>query len=107
MISVVICRMGATDEWEIDTWLMSCRVLGRKVENAVLDHIVEHARSAGIRKLVGIYRPTDRNKLVADHYEKLGFAKIDEDEFGVSRWELWIVDAQPTAVPMKVISEGF
>jgi FkbH-like protein len=107
MISVVICRPGAAHEWEIDTWLMSCRVLGRKVENAVLDHILQHARAAGILKLVGIYRPTDRNKLVADHYEKLGFAKIDHDALGASRWELWISDAQSTPVPMKVISEGF
>jgi FkbH-like protein len=107
MISVVICRPGMAKEWEIDTWLMSCRVLGRKVENAVLDRILEHARAAGVQKLVGIYRPTDRNKLVADHYAKLGFAKIDEDELGVSRWELKIENAQPTTVPMKIVSEGF
>jgi FkbH-like protein len=107
MISVVICRLRAAHEWEIDTWLMSCRVLGRKVENAVLDHILKHARAAGIRKLIGTYRPTDRNKLVVDHYEKLGFAKIDDDELGVSRWELEVEHAEPTSVPMKVISEGF
>jgi FkbH-like protein len=107
MISVVICRPGAADEWEIDTWLMSCRVLGRKVENAVLDRILEHARAAGIRKLIGTYRPTDRNKLVADHYEKIGFAKVHEDDSGTSRWELRVEEAQPSSLPMKVVSEGF
>ena len=44
---------------------------------------------------------------MADHYAKLGFAKIDEDELGVSRWELKIENAQPTTVPMKIVSEGF
>ncbi len=45
MISVVICRLLGNDIWEIDTWLMSCRVLGRKVEHMVLREILEHARS--------------------------------------------------------------
>jgi FkbH-like protein len=107
MISVVICQPGVAGEWEIDTWLMSCRVLGRKVEQAVLQQILGHARVAGITRLVGIYRPTDRNKLVADHYAKLGFVKTDEDASGTSRWELIVKDAEPIAVPMKMISEGF
>jgi FkbH-like protein len=107
MISVVICRPGAAGEWEIDTWLMSCRVLGRKVEHAMLQQILEHARVAGITRLVGIYRPTDRNKLVADHYAKLGFVRMDEDASETSRWELVVKDAEPIVVPMKVVSEGF
>src|SRR6202023_2667575 len=76
MISVVICRPGEAGVWEIDTWLMSCRVLGRKVEQMVLREILTHARSAGVQKLTGTYLPTDRNKLVIDHYAKLGFTKV-------------------------------
>ena len=57
MISVVICRPAEAGVWEIDTWLMSCRVLGRKVEHMVLREILEHARAAGIRKLSGTYSP--------------------------------------------------
>ena len=53
MISVVICRPGKAGEWEIDTWLMSCRVLRRRVEHMVLREILEHARAAGIQKLIG------------------------------------------------------
>ena len=70
MISVVICRPGESGVWEIDTWLMSCRVLGRKVEHMVLRQILEHARAAGIGKLSGSYLPTEKNKLVIDHYAK-------------------------------------
>ena len=104
MISVVICRLNGAGAWEIDTWLMSCRVLGRKVEHMVLREILEHARAAGIKKLVGIYRPTDRNKLVIDHYAKLGFSKIEEETSGLTRWELLLEGAAPESAPMKVIS---
>lgn len=107
MISVVICRPGNPDTWEIDTWLMSCRVLGRRVEHMVLREILDHARAAGVRKLHGAYLPTDRNKLVLDHYEKLGFAKVDEDASGVTRWEMSVLDAGPEPAPMRVVSQGF
>jgi len=107
MISVVVCRPGEQDAWEIDTWLMSCRVLGRKVEHMVLREMLEHARAVGIRKLTGVYRPTDRNKLVVEHYARLGFTKIAEDESGLTRWELLVDGANPDSAPMKVISLGF
>jgi HAD-superfamily phosphatase, subfamily IIIC/FkbH-like domain len=107
MISVVICRPGEPGSWEIDTWLMSCRVLGRKVEHMVLGEILAHARNAGIKKLVGAYLPTDRNKLVIDHYSKLGFEKIREEESGATFWELLVDGASPETAPMKVVSQGF
>ena len=108
MISVVICRPAGNEIWEIDTWLMSCRVLGRKVEHMVLRKIVEHARVAGIHKLIGTYRPTDRNKLVVDHYARLGFNKVREEESGVTEWELLVESATDwEGVPMKVVSAGF
>ncbi len=107
MISVVICRPGEIGVWEIDTWLMSCRVLGRKVEQMVLRELIQHARAADIRKLAGVYRPTDRNKLVVDHYARLGFTKLCEQESGLTRWELLIDGANPECVPMKVVSQGW
>jgi FkbH-like protein len=107
MISVVICRPTASGDWEIDTWLMSCRVLGRKVEHMVLREILEHARAAGIGKLCGIYKPTERNKLVVDHFARLGFSKVQEEASGVTRWELLVEGANPEGAPMIVISKGF
>jgi len=109
MISVVICRPGETGEWLIDTWLMSCRVLGRKVEHMVLREIMRHAAAAGIHKLSGIYLPTDRNKLVVDHYSRLGFTKVEEEESGLTRWELLVngSGAEPESAPMRVVSQGF
>ena len=107
MISVVICRPGEDGAWEIDTWLMSCRVLGRRVEHMVLREILDHARAAGVHKLYGTYLPTDRNKLVVDHYDKLGFTKVEEDASGLTRWELLVDSAGPEPAPMKVVSQGF
>jgi FkbH-like protein len=107
MISVVICRPAEAGAWEIDTWLMSCRVLGRKVEHMVLREILAHARAEGIHKLIGIYRPTDRNKLVVDHYAKLGFTKVEKEDSGLTCWKLLVDGAEPESAPMKVVSKGF
>jgi FkbH-like protein len=107
MISVVICRPGESGVWEIDTWLMSCRVLGRKVEHMVLGAMLEHARAAGVHTLAGTYRPTDRNKLVVDHYGRLGFTKVSEAESGLTRWEMQVEGAEPESAPMNVVSQGF
>jgi FkbH-like protein len=107
MISVVICRPADAGEWEVDTWLMSCRVLGRKVEQMVLREILQHARAAGIQKLSGVYRPSASNKLVIDHYVKLGFTKVAEEETGLTRWALDVKNDSPENAPMKVVSRGF
>jgi FkbH-like protein len=107
MVSVVICRPGAANEWKIDTWLMSCRVLGRRVEQTVLREILGHAKRHGIRRLIGIYRPTDRNQLVEDHYSKLGFSQVSRDADGTTVWELDVGRAPIEAASMTVRSAGF
>jgi FkbH-like protein len=108
MISVVICRPLGNNTWGIDTWLMSCRVLGRKVEHMVLREILEHAHATGIHRLMGTYRPTERNKLVVDHYQKLGFNKVREETSGLTEWQLQVDSATESEVlPMTVISTGF
>ncbi|HUN95095.1 MAG TPA: HAD-IIIC family phosphatase [Bradyrhizobium sp.] len=107
MISVVICRHTAPEVWEIDTWLMSCRVLGRGVEEAVLQEVLKHAASRGVQKLRGAYIPTERNKLVEQHYPKLGFTLIRRDENGRTLWERNVAAAVTQPPPMLVRSFGF
>ncbi len=75
MISAVICQRRV-DEWEIDSWLMSCRVLSRQVEQSVCNHIARHARQAGAKRLLGTYIPTPRNHIVSDLFSRLGFVRI-------------------------------
>ncbi len=105
MISVLICRPEAqTNIWNIDTWLMSCRVLGRKVEHMVLAELLQHANAAGIDTVTGTYRPTAKNKMVSDHYARLGFSKVDEAQDGTSYWKLLVNEATPQRPPMKLIS---
>jgi FkbH-like protein len=102
MISVVICRPGAAPgTWTIDTWLMSCRVLGRKVEQMVLHEILSEARGQGIHTLVGIYRPTEKNGLVRDHYQKLGFSRSEEQADGTTIWTL-PASFEVEAAPMRI-----
>jgi len=108
MISVVICRPAVElAAWEIDTWLMSCRVLGREVEHVVLRQLIEHARHDGVRKLIGRYLPSERNAIASGHYAKLGFVKVQQEPCGASLWERSVEAEPPQCPPMKVISEGF
>jgi FkbH-like protein len=61
-------------EGRIDTFLTSCRVIGRKVEDRLLDKAIELCRARGHQKIVGEYIPTKKNQLAADFYEIHGFA---------------------------------
>jgi FkbH-like protein len=106
MIGVVVARPSDPGEWEIDTWLMSCRVLGRRVEAMVLRELVLHARERGIGRLVGRYVPTGKNRLVEDHYPKLGFALLERDPSGATSWLLdSAVEIEPA--PMDVVRSGW
>ncbi len=78
----------------LDAWLMSCRVLGRGVEQHLVNPVLAGARDRGVEVIVGIYEPTDRNSLVRHHYANLGFARADEVD-GVERWQLAVRDASP------------
>ena len=99
LISVVLARSDpafAEDELLIDTWLMSCRVLGRGVEAAALACLAQAARSRRASALVGEYRPSGRNAMVENHYCRLGFNPIDApagSESGQRFWRLELADA--------------
>jgi len=73
LIAVAIGQVKE-EEAEIDTWLMSCRVLKRQVEDEVLNHIVCLARMRGCRRIRGVYVPSARNGMARSHYPDSGFA---------------------------------
>ena len=104
MISVIICRQGEPTIWDIDTWLMSCRVLGREVERAVLCEIVTQARKAGVTGLRGHYIPSGRNELVRDHFAKLGFTLLEEGDV-VSLWYLEVNSYQIEPTFMNAVRD--
>jgi FkbH-like protein len=101
MISTVICRQ-TSQCWEVDSWIMSCRVLGRRVEETILQYLVEQARQIGITAIIGRYIPTAKNGLVRDHFSRLGFVQTGSREDGETTWQLSISDYGEKNLPLKV-----
>ena len=77
LIAVIILKPQDKDTLFVDTWFMSCRVLKRGMENYTLNTIVERAKKAGYKRIVGEYLPTAMNKMVDKHFPNLGFKKIE------------------------------
>lgn len=77
LIAVVIMKPQDEETLFVDTWFMSCRVLKRGMENFTLNTMVEKARIAGYKRIIGEYLPTPKNKMVEQHYINLGFVKVD------------------------------
>lgn len=97
----LICVMLAKVEppaLRIDTWLMSCRVLKRGVEDLLLNELVNEARARGLSRLLGDYLPTAKNALVKEHYARLGFEQTSADADGATHWKLEIVPEWPRRV---------
>jgi FkbH-like protein len=97
LISVVLARpdqQWGKDAFLIDTWLMSCRVLGRQVEAAALEVVAKEAANRGAQSLIGEYRPTPRNGLVSDHYSKLGFEPTPAPSDQPDNASFWRFDVQ-------------
>jgi FkbH-like protein len=86
--------------WELDTWLMSCRVLGRRVEEGVMARLAEAARAAGVVRLEGVYRQTSKNMPVADHYPRLGFTRGGDTPEG-QRHVLRLADWRAPTLPFR------
>lgn len=74
------------DQFHIDLWLMSCRVLKRGVEDAMMDALVARLREENITEIYGYYYPTAKNAMVKDFYGSQGFSLISEDDKGNRVW---------------------
>jgi FkbH-like protein len=73
------------DLLDIDTWLMSCRVIGRTLEETVLQELCRAAVDRGCSVIEGTYVPSPKNELVRDLYQRLGFEALDASA-GTTRW---------------------
>ena len=93
LIAVIIMKPLDKETLFVDTWFMSCRVLKRGMENFTLNTMVEKAKAAGYKKIIGEYLPTPKNKMVGNHYVGLGFTKIEGAE--TAQFELKIDEYQP------------
>ncbi len=96
LISVLILDQRENGEAFIDTWLMSCRVLKRGMEEYVINTLVRAAEETGIKTIFGEYLPTQKNGMVKDIYEKMGFARKNEGQFSLKT-----ADFQPLPTHIK------
>ncbi len=74
LVGVIIAIPSGEEEWEVDTFLMSCRVIGRGLADYMALTLLKAARTQGIKRVTGIYIPTAKNAMVADFYFRYGFA---------------------------------
>jgi FkbH-like protein len=95
LVSVLIARRDG-DTLDIDTWLMSCRVIGRTVEDELLSRLCRCAEALGCSRLRGTYVPTARNGMVRDVYTRFGFDLVAECD-GTTVWEYDLAARGPIA----------
>ena len=77
LIAVVIMKPQDKETLFVDTWFMSCRVLKRGMENFTLNTMVEKAKAAGYKRIIGEFLLTPKNKMVENHYTGLGFTPVE------------------------------
>ena len=104
LITVVIGHQ-INQTLELELWLMSCRVLKRDMELAMLDAVVAACQRRDIRELRGRYLRTAKNDLVADHYSRLGFSLVEEGP-QQSSWSLDLAAYRPRNTHIREISSG-
>jgi len=102
LISVILGVVKG-DRLEIDTWLMSCRVLKRGVEQFALNHLAQAALDRGLKALYGVYVPTSKNALVRDHYATLGFERAGPENNGETHWQLLLKGWKPTPTFIEAV----
>ena len=113
LVTVVLGRRE-DDALHLDLWLMSCRVLKRDMENAMLDAVAERAKSRGIRRLIGVYIPSAKNAMVKEFYPGLGFSPViagapgqvfqpADESAATTVWELDLASYLPTNTHIKVL----
>ena len=83
-------------------WLMSCRVLKRGMEDAMMDTLAAKAAAAGYTALEGYYYPTAKNAMVREFYAGYGFEKTAEDADGNTTWRLDLAAYKPRCPHMKI-----
>jgi FkbH-like protein len=105
LISIVVGEK-AGDTMKVDTWLMSCRVLKRGVEEIVLNELVRLSKLRGCLRIESVYLPTPKNEMVRDFYGKMGFTLISESETK-REFELRLESFQPIATKIKIVRHAY
>jgi FkbH-like protein len=105
LISIVIGEKSG-DAMKIDTWLMSCRVLKRQVEEEVLNELARLAKLKSCTRLEGVFLPTPKNEMVRDFYGRMGFTLTAESETK-REFELRLEPFQPIPTKIKITRRAY
>ena len=95
LVGVIILNCDGESAF-IDTWLMSCRVLKRGMEEFIINQMIEKIRKKGIKKLLAEYIPTAKNEMVRNIYLQMGFREVTENQY-----ELYVEDYKTQEVFIK------
>lgn len=101
-IVTVVAGRQQGDVLDLTLWLMSCRVLKRGMEDAMMDTVVAEAAARGVKTIVGHYYPTAKNAMVREFYAQYDFAKTAEDADGNTEWTLDVAAYAPKHPHMKI-----
>lgn len=105
-VVTVVIGERREDTLHLILWLMSCRVLKRDMEFAMMDEIVRLCKERGIQEIKGYYYPTAKNGMVKDFYALQGFTKESEDSQGNSTWKLSVTgDYQQKNQVIKIVRQ--
>ena len=80
LIGIIILKKS-DDKVFIDTWIMSCRVLKRGMEEFIINQLVKRVRELGYNTITAEYIPTAKNRIVKDVYDRMGFSKVGENGY--------------------------
>jgi len=94
LISVIIMKRIEESTLFVDTWVMSCRVLARGMEQFIQGEMMEICAQLDVKYIIGKYIPTKKNGLVAKLYKRLGYNLI-ENKNGLTIWKYDINEKQP------------
>lgn len=100
LITIVVGEI-INDKCIIDTWLMSCRVLKRDMEFAMLDVLVEECKKRNIIEILGSYKRTPKNNMVANLYSEFGF-ELSESNNDFTNWRLILKDYIKKEITIKI-----
>ncbi len=103
IVGLVVLRL-VNEVCEIETFLLSCRVLGRSIETGVLAYTLELARAEGSQRIRGYYVPTQKNGLVSDFYRRHGLTFVGHHGPAES-WEAELAEFQVTAPVWAQVSK--
>jgi FkbH-like protein len=87
LTGLYIINKNDSTTWEIDSFLMSCRIMGRKIENEMLNDLLLECKNNNVKKLTGKHFPTTKNHVTKDLYLNFGFSKINDDTYVLNSFD--------------------